>query len=233
MSQEIEALPPEDRVVEERRLHAVESAARPAAVSEVTHTDEAVRRSRIYGVLVCQGDSLTFGSRDPDGMSYPLYLGRLLSRKHDQTWATVGFGVPGDGWPEIWRRNYRELLSVPEASEVCLWAGTNDAKMNRSVEQTLVACEAVLDQCRALGRFVYLATLPGKNGFGAPREPWSMNRTIERLNAAYRQIARERGIALVELAQMPPELFVDGIHLSQAGNTWVAERFAAAIEERR
>lgn len=39
----------------------------------------------------------------------------------------------------------------------------------------LIACEAVLDQCRAAGRFVYLATLPGKNGFGAPLEPWSMN----------------------------------------------------------
>jgi lysophospholipase L1-like esterase len=80
---------------------------------------------------------------------------------------------------------------------------------------------------------VYLATLPGKNGFGAPREPWSMNRMIERLNSAYRQIARDRGLGLVELTQMPREHFVDGIHLSQAGNVWVAERFAAAIEERR
>jgi lysophospholipase L1-like esterase len=233
MSPETDVLPPEDRAVEERRLRAVEPAARPVHVSDLMQPEESSRRSRIYGVVVCQGDSLTFGSRDPDGMSYPLYLGRLLSRKHDQTWATVGFGVPGDGWPEIWRRNYRELLSVPEASEVCLWAGTNDAKQNRSVEQTLVACEAVLDQCRALGRVVYLATLPGKNGFGAPREPWSMNRMIERLNAAYRQITRERGLGLVELSQAPREHFVDGIHLSQAGNVWVAERFAAAIEERR
>jgi hypothetical protein len=48
---------------------------------------------------------------------------------------------------------------------VCLWVGTNDAKQERSLEQTLVACEAVLDQCHAAGRFVYLATLPGKTGF--------------------------------------------------------------------
>jgi lysophospholipase L1-like esterase len=233
MSHDPDVLRSDDRAKDDHRLHAVEPAVRPALVVEAPHSEEPSRRPRIYGVVVCQGDSLTFGSRDPDGMSYPLYLGRLLSRKHDQTWATVSFGVPGDGWPEIWRRNYREILSVPDASEVCLWAGTNDAKQNRSLDQTLTACEAVLDQCRALGRVVYLATLPGKNGFGAPREPWSMNRMIERLNAAYRQIARDRGLGLVELAQMPREHFVDGIHLSQAGNQWVAERFAAAIEERR
>jgi hypothetical protein len=27
------------------------------------------RKGSIYGVIACQGDSLTYGSRDPDGMS--------------------------------------------------------------------------------------------------------------------------------------------------------------------
>ena len=187
----------------------------------------------VYGVIACQGDSLTYGSRDPDGMSYPLYLGRMLSQKHGQTWVAVGFGVPGDCWAEIWRRNYRELLSVPEAGEVCLWAGTNDAWRERDLAQVMTACEGVLDQCRALGRHVYLGTLPGKRGFGAPREPWSMNGTIEKLNAAYRKVAEQRRITLVDLAELPVEHFVDGIHLTQAGNRWVAERFCAAIEARR
>jgi len=190
-------------------------------------------RASIYGLIACQGDSLTYGSRDPDGMSYPLYLGRLLSEKHHQTWVTVNLAVARDGWVEIWRRNYHELLSLPEAREVCLWAGTNDAKQNRSLDQTLVACEAVLDQCRSAGRFVYLATLPGKNCFGAPLEPWSMNEMIEKLNHAYRRIAEGRGLGLVDLSSIPREHFVDGIHLTQAGNLWVAERFAAAIEARR
>lgn len=190
-------------------------------------------RSNVYGLIACQGDSLTYGSRDPDGMSYPLFLGRSLSQKHNQTWATVNLGVPGDGWAEIWRRNYNELLALPEAREVCLWAGTNDAKQSRSLDQTLAACEAVLDQCRAARRFVYLATLPGKTGFGAPLEPWSMNAMIEKLNDAYRRIAAERGLALVDLSKIPREHFVDGIHLSQAGNVWVGERFHAAIENRR
>ena len=192
-----------------------------------------VRRARVYGVIACQGDSLTFGSRDPDGMSYPLFLGRQLSERHGQTWVTVNFGVPGEGWAEIWRRNYRELLSVPEAGEVCLWAGTNDAWKKRPLREVLTACQAVLDQCSAAGRFVYLATLPGKRGFGAPREPWTMNETIDGLNEAYRNIAREQGLALVELAELPPEMMVDGIHLTQDGNRWVAERFLQAIEARR
>jgi lysophospholipase L1-like esterase len=37
----------------------------------------------------------------------------------------------------------------------------------------------------------------------------------------------------VDLAGTPREYFADGIHLTQAGNVWVAERFAAAIEARR
>jgi len=191
------------------------------------------RRGLVYGVIACQGDSLTYGSRDPDGMSYPLYLGRILSEKYGQVWATVNFAVPRDGWAEVWRRNYNELLTVPEAGEVCLWAGTNDAKQNRSLEQTLMAMEAVLDQCRAAGRFVYLATLPGKRGFGAPREPWSMNGHIQELNEAYHKIAKARGLSLVDLSEMPPECFVDGIHLTQEGSWRVARAFADAIEARR
>src|SRR5262245_33081108 len=166
-------------------------------------------------------------------MSYPLYLGRLLSERYKQTWVALNFGAPHDGWAELWRRNYQELSSVPEALEVCLWVGTNDAWKDRSIEQSLIACEAVLDQCKALGRFVYLATLPGKRGFGAPREPWTMNATIEKLNTAYRRIAEERRLALVDLTELPAEHFCDGIHLTQAGNIWVAEKFAAAIEARR
>lgn len=201
------------------------------AISPITRTS--ARRGLVYGLIACQGDSLTYGSRDPDGMSYPLYLGRILSEKYAQVWATVNFAVPRDGWAEIWRRNYHELLSVPEAGEVCLWAGTNDAKQGRSLEQTLIACQAVLDQCRAAGRFVYLGTLPGKRGFGAPREPWSMNGHIHELNQAYREIAEKRGLALVDLSELPAESFVDGIHLTQEGNLWVAQRFAEAIEARR
>jgi lysophospholipase L1-like esterase len=191
------------------------------------------RKGNVYGVIICQGDSLTFGSRDPDGMSYPLYLGRMLSERHGQTWVTLNFGVPGECWAEIARRNYRELTSVPEGGEVCLWAGTNDAWKDRPLDQSLIAAEAVLDQCRAAGRFVYLATLPGKRGFGAPREPWAMNEQIKKLNDAYKQIAERRGLALVDLTDIPAEHFVDGIHLTQAGNRWVAEKFAAAIEARR
>ncbi|HEV2104599.1 MAG TPA: SGNH/GDSL hydrolase family protein [Candidatus Eisenbacteria bacterium] len=202
------------------------------AVPQLT-TAATARRGLVYGVIACQGDSLTYGSRDPDGMSYPLYLGRILSEKYGQVWATVNLAVPRDGWAEIWRRNYHELLAVPEAGEVCLWGGTNDAKQNRSLEQALIACEAVLDQCRAAGRFVYLATLPGKRGFGAPREPWSMNGHIQELNEAYRRIAKARGLAIVELSDLPAECFVDGIHLTQEGNQWVAQRFAEAIEARR
>ena len=64
--------------------------------SHAAPTQPERRRVNVYGVIACQSDSLTFGSRDPDGMSYPLYLGRLLSQKHGQTWVAVNFGAPGN-----------------------------------------------------------------------------------------------------------------------------------------
>ena len=66
-----------------------------------------------------------------------------------------------------------------------------------------------------------------------PVEPWTMNKMVERLNEAYRKIAEERRLTLVDLSQLPVEHFCDGIHLTQAGNKWVAEKFLTAIEARR
>ena len=94
-------------------------------------------RASIYGLIACQGDSLTYGSRDPDGMSYPLYLGRMLSQKHGQTWATVNFGVPGECWAELWRRNYHELLERKDVD--CILAAVPDHWHKRVVVD---ACNA-------------------------------------------------------------------------------------------
>ena len=75
----------------------------PASPTETMPAPPESRRAHVYGVVACQGDSLTFGSRDPDGMSYPIYLGRILSERHAQTWVTLNLGVPGDCWAELWR----------------------------------------------------------------------------------------------------------------------------------
>jgi lysophospholipase L1-like esterase len=60
-----------------------------------------------------------------------------------------------------------------------------------------------------------------------------MNGHIQHLNEAYRTIATARHLSLVELSDLPVEHFIDGIHLTQEGNLWVARRFAEAIEARR
>src|SRR5258706_13830213 len=110
-------------------------------------------------------------------------------------------------------------------------AGSSERSTSASLRRAAISLYASLSF--ALGRFVYLATLPGKRGFGAPREPWSMNAAIAKLNEAYKEIAARRRLALVDLSELPAEHFCDGIHLTQTGNKWVAERFCAAIEARR
>jgi len=110
-------------------------------------------------------------------------------------------------------------------------AGTNDAKQNRSLEQALIACEAVLDQCRAAGRFVYLGTLPGRtaSGLRSSLEHERHDRTAE---PAYRRIAAVRGLSLVDCRACRGSASWTAFHLSQP-EVWVADMFVAAIEKRR
>ena len=59
-----------------------------------------------------------------------------------------------------------------------------------------------------------------------------MNELVRKLNEAYRATAERRRLALIDLGDVPADCFVDGIHLTQAGNRWVAEKLAAAISAR-
>jgi hypothetical protein len=122
-------------------------------------------------------------------MSYPRIRAAALP-KHNQTWAAVNLAVPRDGWAEIWRRN--TTSSCPSRGRSALdWDERRER--DRALEQALAACEAV-DQCRLAERFVYLATLPGKTGFGAPRA-LSMNGMIGELSTATGVSPRARPVA--------------------------------------
>lgn len=190
----------------------------------------------IGGVTVHQGDSLTFGARDEKGLNYPEALARLLSAKYGQFWTAVNFGVSGETSAQILRRNYKEIRGISEAYEVFLWAGFNDAKVNVATppEEYQANMESMLRTILFMGKACYLFDLPPMEGFGAP--DFVRNDLIEAYNAKIKELWNKYAnyrLYYVKVRDIPAEYRNDGVHLTHAGNQWVAERALAAVEYAR
>ena len=190
----------------------------------------------IGGIFVSQGDSLTFGARDEKGLNYPEVLARLISSKYNQFWTSVNFGVSGQTTSEILRRNYKEIRSIPEAAEVFLWAGFNDAKVNiaTSPEDYAANMESMVRTILFMGKAVYLFDLPPMEGFGAP--DFVRNDLLLEYNEKIKELWNKYSnyrLYYVKVRDIPAEFRNDGVHLTHVGNEWVANRALEAIEYAR
>jgi len=192
----------------------------------------------IGGVLLCVGDSLTHGSRDEFGLSYPRLLGRMLSEKYSQCWVGVEKGINGEESSETLRRFYDVVKSYPEAAEVVLWIGVNDAKKpGLSPEMYEANLREMVAICKFFGKPIVVATLPKQIGFGAP--DFIDNELIEKYNERIMALNEEvfknkyHTMWYVNLHEVPDAMRSNGVHLTHKGNVWVAERVMAIIERER
>ena len=183
----------------------------------------------IGGVTLHIGDSLTYGARDEFGLHYPELLARKLSKEFNQSWTAVNHGISGQTTAEILRRCYTHVHDFPEAHEVFLWAGFNDAKVNVATPPDLYK-ENMLSMIRSIlfaGRVCYLFDIPQQEGFGAP--DFVNNGLIAEYNEKIYEIwdaAIDAGLRLypVSVSDIPGEFRNDGVHLNHEGNHWVANR---------
>lgn len=111
-----------------------------------------------------------------------------------------------------------------------LLEGANDINFlgRRGIDRVVVALEDMIKDAHRRGLVVFVATLPpqrpgGRNAAGAP--------FVEELNVQIRKTALEEGATVVDVYnQLDLSLVgVDGLHLTEAGYTRLAEIFAAAI----
>lgn len=186
----------------------------------------------IGGVLLCIGDSLTFGARDEKGLHYPELLARRMSKEFNQYWSALNEGISGQTTAEILRRCLRHVLSTPSASEVFLWAGFNDAKENvgTSPGDYMDNMESMVRSILFQGKACYLFDIPPMEGFGAPdfvRNDLidAYNKKIELLWSTY---AGKR-LYPVRVRDIPGKFRNDGVHLTHNGNHWVADRALDAV----
>ena len=183
----------------------------------------------IYGIIICFGDSLTYGSRDEYGLSFPNKIGMMLGTK--QLWTSINLGVPGETTADMLRRSYREVKLYPEAKEIILLAGTNDAKDNVPIEVFKENYMSIIKDFIILGKRVYVCTIPLKKGFGSPGYLKNINNLIKEYNKFIRDFSPKQ--ILIELEDLPKEYFIDGIHFNHKGNIEVARRIVEKIKEVR
>ncbi len=165
------------------------------------------------GVIVCFGDSLTYGTGAPTGSDYPSRLGSLLGRP------VVNLGRPGDTTATALTRLDKVLALKPAA--VLLTLGGNDLK--NGVHQA--AARANLSEI--IGRIQDQGGLVVLGGIDIPL----YGRGYDDM---YQELARETGSVLVENVFKNifgrRELMSDPIHPNADGYRIMAEHFAKALE---
>jgi lysophospholipase L1-like esterase len=182
----------------------------------------------IYGVVLCIGDSLLTGARNEAGLSVPMFLGDALSIG-EQKWIAIDEAVNGETTGTLLRHCYKTVRAYPEAQDVVLCVGTNDAKEPALSREHFQRNYRELTKIFAiLKKRAFLCTIPKQAGFGAP----------DRIDAdairTYNELILDRhrmfpGSTLVDLAKIPKGHRADGIHFNLAGDQWAANLIASSI----
>jgi len=195
--------------------------------------------SNVYGIILCIGDSLISGARDSLSLSMPRELGRLLSKKYDQAWIAVEKGVNGETSSQLLRRFYDVCRAYPEASEVVVCIGTNDAKQEVATPPEIFEqnYRELIRTTKILGKPLLMCLLPKPHGFGAPDHIDTA--LIDAYNKIILKLAHEGSpkghhlVWYVESNKVPDGMQCDGIHLTHEGNVWFAEKVAEILDRER
>ncbi len=113
-----------------------------------------------------------------------------------------------------------------------LMEGANDINFlgRRGVTRVVIALEDMIKDAQRRGVIVFVATLPAQRpgGVHADGAPF-----VDELNTQIRKTVAEEGATLVDVNAQLDLSFVgqDGLHLTEAGYTRLAEIFAAAIRQ--
>jgi lysophospholipase L1-like esterase len=166
-----------------------------------------------YEIIICFGDSLTFGYGAGSGMDYPSQLARMIHKP------VINAGISGDTTAWALRRLQRDVLSkTPDI--VLITLGGNDFKNGLSKDITFRNLKKIVESIQKRGAKVIIGGLKFGNkdrGFGR----------------GYEKIAEQTGAMLIpnifEGIMGNRKLMSDPIHPNNAGYTIIAQRFFKAM----
>ncbi len=166
-----------------------------------------------YKIVICFGDSLTFGTGASKGMDYPSQLKRMIKKQ------VINEGIPGDttAWALI--RLKRDVLSKNPAI-VLITLGGNDLKNGISKDIAFSNLKKIVQSIQKRGAKVIIGGLKftnGDRGFGK----------------GYEELAEQTGAVLIpniyEGIIGNRRLMSDLIHPNNEGYTIIARRFFNAM----
>ncbi|MFC1840051.1 GDSL-type esterase/lipase family protein [Thermodesulfobacteriota bacterium] len=164
-------------------------------------------------VIVCFGDSLTYGTGTKKGMDYPSQLSRMIKRE------IINMGVPGNTTVDALAR----LDDVIEKSPgyVLITLGGNDLKNRMSKEQAFTNLESIIIRLQVNGSLVVIG------GIDVP--VWGRG-----FGKGYEELAKETGSVLVPNVYKgiigKRDLMSDAIHPNSKGYSIMANHFYEVLE---
>ncbi len=184
----------------------------------------------IYQVVLCLGDSLTFGSRDEYGRGYPVELSKLLTETTPGTeWVCINTGVTKETTSDLNRRIYDVIRKYPEPILALLMIGTNDAK--GLVPQDIFEdnYRQIIRVCRVFGKRLIVALLPEVISNLMPSFKGKLsNETIMKYNDTIRRLVAEFNLEMADMSGLGKYL-CDGVHMSHEGYIKMAEIWKETI----
>jgi lysophospholipase L1-like esterase len=193
------------------------------------------------------GDSLTAGEVSIDALfnffyspndSYPTVLQkRLAARYIFQSISIINAGIGGESATEGGSARFRSVLQPNRPEFVLLMEGTNDLldrpDIGRGADTAIVALRRMIQDAKALGISVALATLPPQRA-GGVRHRDVIAQLIPSFNDRIRALATSEGVLLVDVyAGMKDDMSligVDDLHPTIRGYDTMAGIFFEAIK---
>lgn len=164
-------------------------------------------------VIICFGDSLTYGTGAKKGMDYPSQLSGLIGRE------VINAGVPGDTTSTALSRI--DGILEKEPGIVLLTLGGNDLKNRVNKDTTFKNLEMIIKRFQDRGALVVLGSIDVPlwgRGFGK----------------AYEELAEKTGSLLVPNVfkgiMGKQNLMSDAIHPNSAGYKIMAKHFYETVE---
>ena len=178
----------------------------------------------IWNEILCLGDSITFGARDPYKRSYPNELGQMLTEKTKEFYFCHNCSISGETSSELLRRAWGNIKSHSNANIMLLIIGTNDTQLKVPDDIYEDNLRQIISVAKIHGMHVIVGTLPELDF-----TPLYLNRSyIKRYNSVIYKLSKKMNFDVCDLSGVESH-YVDGVHFTHEGNVELAKRFADKI----
>ncbi len=183
-----------------------------------------------WETLLCFGDSITFGARSYLG--YPELCASILSEKQSKHWNVINHATNGFTTIDLLRSIDKSWMNLKSSqpSLITLMIGTNDIKIDTSIENFTIAFRLLLTKLKLLAVNNQILILNIPPIFSNVFYPYnfSMNEKVTLFNNIIHELCKENKLRTLSLQLTEQDLF-DGVHFSEIGSKTAAIQLSNLI----